>query len=211
MKSLKYIIGIDEAGRGPLAGPVSVGVVLLKVNFDTQTLVGVNDSKKLSVIKREAVFIKATQLKKAKALDYEVTLVSAKEIDKKGIVPAIKKALESGLNKLIKRHSLKPGLVMIKLDGGLKAPAEFFHQETIIKGDLKEYSIGLASILAKVTRDRYMEKIAKKETFSSYQFAKHKGYGTILHRQMIKVNGLSPEHRASFCRNIGKFLNQSVN
>jgi len=199
-----YIIGIDEAGRGPLAGPVSVGVVLLKTNFNKKTLVGVNDSKKLSADKREVVFIKAKQLKKEKQIDYEVTLVSAKEIDKKGIVPAIKKALESGLKKLCKRHALKPGSVMIKLDGGLKAPAEFLHQETIIKGDQKEYSIGLASILAKVTRDHYMEKIAEKEAFLSYHFAKHKGYGTKLHRELIKKHGLSPEHRTTFCGNVTK-------
>jgi len=204
VKSPTDIIGIDEAGRGPLAGPVSVGVVLLKANFNKKTLVGVNDSKKLSPAKREVIFIKAKQLKKDKQLDYEVILVSAKEIDKTGIVPAIKKALENGLKKISKRHSLKTNSVMIKLDGGLKAPSDFLHQETIIKGDQKEYAIGLGSILAKVTRDHYMEKIAEKEAFSSYQFAQHKGYGTKLHRELIKKHGLSPEHRMTFCKNIFK-------
>ena len=204
MKLPKYIIGIDEAGRGPLAGPVAVGVVLLKKNFNQKLLTGVTDSKKLSAAKREAIYLKAKQLKKEQQLDYEVTLVSAKVIDKKGIVPAIKKALEGGLKKLIKRHSLNEGSVMIKLDGGLKAPKEFMYQQTIIKGDLKEYSIGLASILAKVTRDQYMEKIAGKGEFRAYDFAKHKGYGTRLHRAAIKKNCLSKEHRSTFCQNAVK-------
>lgn len=202
MKSSRYVIGIDEAGRGPLAGPVAVGVVLLKSNFKQELLLGVTDSKKLSAVKRETIFLKAEQLKKDQKLDFVVTLVAAKEIDKKGIVPAITKALESGLRQLSLRHKLKPQAVLVKLDGGLKAPETFLNQETIIKGDLKEYSIGLASILAKVTRDKYMEKLALKSEFAAYGFGVHKGYGTKRHREAIAKIGLSKEHRQSFCGNI---------
>ena len=88
------------------------------------------------------------------------------------------------------------------LDGLLYAPAEFVHQETIVKGDAKERVIGLASIMAKVTRDRYMEKVAKKSVYALYDFARHKGYGTLAHRTAIAKHGLSPEHRVSYCKNI---------
>lgn len=91
---------------------------------------------------------------------------------------------------------------MVKLDGGLKAPEEWVNQETIVKGDAKEKVIGLASIMAKVTRDRYMEKLARKPEYAQYNFAQHKGYGTLAHRTAISAYGLSREHRASFCKNI---------
>ena len=92
--------------------------------------------------------------------------------------------------------------VAVKLDGGLKAPATYIHQETIIKGDAKELVIGLASIMAKVTRDQYMERQAKKAAYKAYGLAVHKGYGTKSHRELIKLHGLSKEHRQSFCRQI---------
>lgn len=91
---------------------------------------------------------------------------------------------------------------MVKLDGSLRAPAEYVHQETIIKGDSTEKVIGLASIMAKVTRDRYMIKVANDPRFTVYDFARHKGYGTKSHREAIAQNGLSTLHRASYCRNI---------
>ena len=90
----------------------------------------------------------------------------------------------------------------MKLDGGLKAPAEFVHQETIVKGDSKEKVIGLASIMAKVTRDRYMLRLAERAEFKIYDFMSHKGYGTKIHREAIARHGLSTEHRTSYCRNI---------
>lgn len=199
----KAIIGIDEAGRGPLAGPVAVGVVIVKNDFAwTKELAGVNDSKKLSAAKRDDIFLKAKQLKKKKLLDYQVVLISAKVIDRVGIVPAITKALHQGLKKVMQRSELKEDQVLVKLDGGLKAPPEYLHQETIIKGDAKEKVIGLASIMAKVTRDQYMEKLSQKKEFAIYDFAKHKGYGTKIHRESIAKNGLSSEHRRSFCRNL---------
>ncbi len=203
MKKPRYIIGIDEAGRGPLAGPVSVGVALVPSNFDWGLLKGVRDSKKLSPKNREAIFGQVIQLKKAGLLDYAVVMVSAKLIDKKGIVPAIKNALGQSLIKVMSRNSdATIDNTFIKLDGGLKAPEEFIHQETIIKGDDKELVIGLASIMAKVTRDRYMVRISQKPEFTKYDFSVHKGYGTRSHREAIAKNGLSNEHRQTFCKNI---------
>lgn len=210
------IIGIDEAGRGPLAGPVSVGLVLVPSDFDWALLPGVNDSKKLSARKREELFTQAELLQKAGKLLYVVELVSATKIDTHGISVCIKKAIARGLQSLITTASmahqnkkdpksiipLSPLLVQVKLDGSLKAPAEFVHQETIIKGDAKEKVIGLASIMAKVTRDRYMCKLATKPAYVPYDFTRHKGYGTSAHRQAIAKHGLSTLHRISYCRNI---------
>lgn len=218
----KWLIGVDEAGRGPLAGPVSVGVVLIPYDFNWDLIPGVNDSKKLSAKKREVIFARTLELVKMEKLWYSVHMPSAKMIDTKGIAVVIRASLAKGLvdvmaeprrsvsakneqgSALLKssRKGLEPGEVMVKLDGSLYAPAEFIHQETIIKGDAKERVIGLASIMAKVTRDRYMEKLAKKSTFQAYDFARHKGYGTLAHRTAITANGLSTEHRVTYCRNI---------
>lgn len=210
----KWLIGIDEAGRGPLAGPVSVGVVLIPHNFDWNMIPGVNDSKKLSEKKRESIFERALELVAVGKLGYSVQMPSAKEIDRGGIAPAIRTAMARGLNEVMSQKlpraalgkstklSLVPDDVRVLLDGSLYAPVEFLFQETIIKGDAKEGVIGLASIMAKVTRDRYMQKIATKTAYVAYDFARHKGYGTLVHRTAIAKYGLSPEHRASYCKNI---------
>ena len=205
IKKIKYIIGIDEAGRGPLAGPVSVGVVLIPHDFDWDLIPGVNDSKKLSAKKREVIFKRALELVAAGELWYSVQMPTAKQIDTKGISVVIRAAMEKGLREVMAENPRGPlGFreVMVKLDGSLYAPAEFVHQETIIKGDAKEKVIGLASIMAKVTRDRYMEKITNKPTLQVYNFAQHKGYGTLVHRTAIAKHGLSLEHRVSYCKNI---------
>ncbi len=194
----KYLIGVDEAGRGPLAGPVAVGVVVVPKDFDWRLLSGVNDSKQLSEKKREEIF-KATQMLRASAhLDYAVAMVSASVIDKIGIVPAVERAMGRALKKL----DPSPAETRVKLDGGLRAPSGFLYQETIIKGDAKEKVIGLASILAKVTRDRYMVRIADKPQFAPYDFSIHKGYGTKAHRTAIERHGLSTLHRHTFCKDI---------
>ena len=200
-----WMIGVDEAGRGPLAGPVSVGVVLVPANFDWNLIPGVNDSKKLSAKKREVIFARALELVAVGKLQYSVQMPSAKMIDKKGVVQVIRTAMAKSLREVMVENPRGPlGFreVVVKLDGSLYAPPEFLHQETIIKGDAKEKVIGLASIMAKVTRDRYMEKIAKKPVFQLYNFAQHKGYGTLAHRTAIAKHGLSSEHRASYCKNI---------
>lgn len=201
MKS--WCIGIDEAGRGPLAGPVAVGVALVPEDFDWTRLPGVTDSKKLSETRREDIYQAATQLEKTMQLVTTVTLVSATQIDQHGIVPAITKGVAAGLRKVSKTLPRKDlERVRVLLDGGLTAPAEWLQQETIIQGDAKEKVIGLASIMAKVTRDRYMRRAAKLPAYAPYNFAQHKGYGTKAHREAIARHGLSSEHRASYCKNI---------
>ncbi len=203
MNNYDWIIGIDEVGRGPLAGPVGVGVVIVSGNFDWSLIEGVGDSKKVTVKNREAIFQQSESLKQNNQLDYAVSLVDAITIDKIGIVPAIKQAMTIALKEVIdKLIDIDFNKVIVKLDGGLKAPVEYKNQETIIKGDDKELVIGLASIVAKVTRDEYMDKLSRKSEFSQYGFEKHKGYGTKVHREMISEHGLSSQHRRSFCKNI---------
>lgn len=192
---MKWLVGIDEAGRGPLAGPVAVGLVKLPVDFDWSQIEGVNDSKKLSEKKREIIFYRAKELEKQGLIQCSVKLVSAASIDTKGISAAIKRAILAGCEEL----KLTPDNCSIKLDGSLKAPGEFV-QETIIQGDGKELVIGLASVLAKVTRDDYMKQVAKK--YPEYGLATHKGYGTKAHREAIAKFGFTPIHRKSFCRGI---------
>lgn len=194
MKKKKYIVGVDEAGRGPLAGPVSVGVAVVPFNFDWTLIPGVNDSKKLTEKKREIIFLHAQKLKKTGKLNYHVSLVSASHIDRYGISHAIRKGIEDGLKKL----ALNPETARILLDGSLKAPEIFVDQQTIIKGDAKEKIIGLASIMAKVTRDRYMVREAK--NYPNYDFEIHKGYGTKKHCDALERHGVSSLHRTSFCR-----------
>lgn len=190
----KFLIGIDEAGRGPLAGPVSVGAVLVPIDFDWAPLSGAKDSKQMTEKAREAVFEKMQELKKSGAIRFVVALSSATTIDTKGIVLAIRTALEGAIGKL----EVDPLECKVLLDGGLKAPVEYIHQETIVRGDSKEKVIALASIAAKVLRDRHMMKIAEK--YPQYGFEIHKGYGTKKHSEAIEKFGLSEIHRRSFCR-----------
>lgn len=195
---MKYIVGIDEAGRGPLAGPVTVGIVSLPITFDWTLLPGVGDSKKIKPEKREEIFRTATRLRRDGKINFQVISSSHHIIDEKGIVFAIKRAIKQGLKKL----KLDPTSCQVLLDGSLYAPPEFINQQTIIKGDAALPTIGLASILAKVTRDRYMTKIANKIELTPYDFDTHKGYGTKSHLALIEKYGLSDIHRKSFCRNI---------
>lgn len=193
---ITHIVGIDEAGRGPLAGPVAVGAFCVPVNFDKKFFIKVMDSKQLSHIKRVEWFKKIKDLHKKDKIQYKVALVGHKIIDKKGISYAIKEGVEKSIGAL----SLSPKKTLVLLDGSLKAPKEFIYQKTIIKGDAKEPVIGCASIMAKVTRDNFMIRLAK--TFPKYSFDIHKGYGTFKHRMAIKKYGVSKIHRLSFCKNI---------
>ncbi len=200
-KRFQYIVGIDEVGRGPLAGPVAVGACVISVSKiislrEEGFFKGIKDSKKLSEKKREEWLGKIKELKIKKDIDYHVSLVSNKTIDKKGISHCLRLAIKKSLKKLKIDH-LK---TMVLLDGGLKAPAEFTLQKTIIRGDEKKPIISLASIAAKVARDRKIVKYSKK--FPQYGFEIHKGYGTALHLQKIRQNGLSELHRKSFCKNL---------
>jgi ribonuclease HII len=190
----RVIIGVDEAGRGPLAGPVAVGVVLAPAGFDIRTAFpGVNDSKKLSEKKREAIFQQLEERARQTELKYVVLFSSAKIIDERGITYAVKKAVWDGIRKL----SPSADGVHVLLDGLLQAPP-LYSQETIIRGDESEAIISLASIAAKVTRDRLMKKLS--ETYPAYGFAEHKGYGTPRHLEAIAAFGLCDIHRRSFCR-----------
>ncbi len=192
----RFLIGIDEAGRGPLAGPVAVGAVLIPTDFAIEQLSGVRDSKQLSEKKREEWYERLLELEQKTDLRVAVSFSPASLIDKKGIVPAIRSALLLCLEKL----EAKPHECRIVLDGSLYAPEAFVHQETIIRGDQTEPLISAASIAAKVLRDRYM--IAAAEKYPGYGFEIHKGYGTAMHRNTITTLGPSPLHRTSFCKNI---------
>lgn len=193
--STHWLIGIDEVGRGPLAGPVCIGVFAIPEHEVKKTLACVNDSKKLSVTQRNDICI---YLKNISCARYAVTCTSARLIDVHGITKAIHIALERGLRNI----HISPYACTVLLDGGLQAPSKYHNQKTIIKGDQKEKVIGAASILAKVTRDKKMCSFAK--TYPKYSFEAHKGYGTQKHIIAIQKNALTPIHRKSFCRNYFK-------
>lgn len=191
-----YVIGIDEAGRGPLAGPVAVGVVVVPSDFDWSQIKHVKDSKKLSEKRREQVFTRTQELAQENALRYAVVFSSAKMIDSHGISHAIRTAIDRALSSL----DIDPKDCDVRLDGSLRAPERFIHQRTIIGGDATEPAISLASICAKVSRDRIM--VRESVQYPEYGFAIHKGYGTKAHINAIETHGLSNFHRASFCTNI---------
>ena len=187
----KYIIGIDEVGRGPIAGPVTVGAVLLPRCFNWKNFKGLKDSKKLSPKNREAWFSKVIESDRIK---YSVSSVGHKIIDSKGISYAIRTAVKNSINSF----DVDPLECLVLLDGGLRAPDKFIFQKTIIRGDEKEFSIALASILAKVTRDRKMISFAKK--YFKYGFDIHKGYGTKKHYEFIRKYGVCDIHRKSYIK-----------
>jgi ribonuclease HII len=187
-----YVIGVDEAGRGPLAGPVAVGLVRVAEAFDVlAAFPGLNDSKKLSEKKREILFaLLQEEIRNGNVLAV-VHLASAAKIDTHGIVPAVRGALEKGVRALLPN----PEEGRVLLDGSLKAPKEY-RQETIIGGDGTIPAIMLASIAAKVTRDRYMKKMALE--YPQYAFEVHKGYGTKRHYELIRAHGPCALHRRTF-------------
>ena len=182
----KLIAGIDEAGRGPLAGPVVVASVIMP--FDN-IIDGINDSKKLSEKKREMLFDKIIN----EAVSYSIQFVDEKVIDKINIRNASFLAMNNAVNDL----KIKPDFVLV--DGNAIKDMTIPH-ECIIKGDLKCNSVGAASILAKVARDRFMQKIHKE--YPEYGFDKNKGYGTKLHYEMIEKYGILPIHRLTFLKKI---------
>ena len=199
-KRKKYFsIGVDEAGRGPLAGPVVACAILgvrnkggIKNKELKEAIKGLKslDSKKLSPKRREIIF---EALKKSDEFHWSVSKVSEKVIDKVNILKATKLAMERAVNNLAKKEKIKPKLVMI--DGNFSIKISF-PQRSFIKGDQKVFLISLASIIAKVSRDKIMGKMDKK--YPGYGFAKHKGYGTRSHFLAISKYGLSPIHRKSF-------------
>jgi len=196
---MKYIIGIDEVGRGPLAGPLTVCAVKVEAGMykklqrnKTLPVVG-RDSKKLSRKEREKYSKIICDLTLAGKLQFTIVMQSNTIIDKKGLSFAIKKALALCLKKVGAKTE-----DTILLDGGLKVLKEFTKQQTIIKGDEKHQVIAWASILAKVHRDSHMTKMAKK--YPAYGFEKHVGYGTKFHREAIEKYGVTPIHRKSWIK-----------
>lgn len=182
----KYVAGVDEVGRGPLAGPVVCCAVIMPLN-DNDIIEGVDDSKKLSESKRE----KLAALIREKAIAVSVAEVPPEEIDEINILNAVKKCMTAAVNGL----TAKPDITIV--DGcDLKLG---FNAEYVVKGDLKSYTVGCASIVAKVYRDEMMKKLAEK--FPAYGFEKHKGYGTAAHIKAIKENGPCSLHRKTFIKN----------
>lgn len=202
-KSVRYIVGIDEVGRGPIAGPVAVGAFLCSItNYELIITNGVEatktklkDSKKLTKKQREKWFEYLKGEKEKGNCDFAVSMVSAEWIDKVGIVRSIQKALDSSIKKVATQDS-----VNVFLDGGLKAPKEYENQETVIKGDELHPVISCASIIAKVSRDRLMDDYAKE--YPEYGFENHAGYGTKFHYEKIKKHGVTVLHRKSFLKSI---------
>lgn len=187
------LLGVDEAGRGPLAGPVAVGVVAVPHGFDLlKEIPGIADSKVLSEKKREAVYERALTFAQTGVLRYAVIYSPAQMIDEIGIVKSVIRAVHEGVRTL----APSPEGVRILLDGLLHAP-EGYEQRTIIHGDGIEPIIGLASIMAKVERDHLM--LAAAEEYPGYGFEKHKGYGTAAHLAAIREFGFSDLHRRTFC------------
>ena len=194
---MKYQIGIDEVGRGPIVGPVAVGAFVFLDPKAKKIFRGVKESKQLTEKNREKWFAIINSTKRIGLIDFCVTFQSERIIDNRGLSYAIKNALSKSLQEL----KIDPKLATVLLDGGLKAPLEYKDQKTIIKGDEKEMVIALASITAKVLRDRKMVKLGKK--YPEYGFEIHKGYGTKNHYEAIKKYGLLKEHRRSF---LGKIV-----
>lgn len=186
-KGCKFVCGVDEAGRGPLAGPVCAAAVILPT--DTE-IIGLNDSKKLSEKKREALYDEIIE----KALAYGIAYGSLEEIESLNILEATYLAM----NRAVESLSIKPDFCLIdgnRTPKGLQIPSA-----TVVKGDAKSCSIAAASILAKVTRDRLL--LEYDEKYPEYNFKKHKGYGTKEHTELILKYGPCEIHRMSFLKNL---------
>lgn len=206
--SVSFVVGIDEAGRGPVAGPVAVAAFCVPKKAKHRLLEffkngKIRDSKKLTEESRRCIFKELAVQKKRGDVLYAVSFASSTVIDRQGISFAIRHALAECLKAL----GVTSEKCEVLLDGALKAPKKFKRQRTIIKGDETEAVIALASIVAKVSRDRKMVAFAKK--YPGYGFEIHKGYGTKKHYQALRRQGLSSIHRRSFLKNVmkpGKFF-----
>lgn len=230
----EILLGADEVGRGPLAGPVTVCISSCVSGSEKQIkkelafLAGKKypigkDSKKMTEQERDFWFMHLTALQKKGLITFFLTSKSAQHIDKNGIAVSIKEALDESVGAaLVFYKKLEPKLkkkdvdkssvdaisvisattVRLLADAGLKTSHGISSQKSIVKGDEKEFVISIASVYAKVSRDRYMKNLSKKIEFSKYGFEVHKGYGTAKHRKNISVFGISKMHRVTFCKNI---------
>ena len=183
---MKYVGGIDEAGRGPLAGPVVVASVIMPKD---SMIEGVNDSKKVTEKRREILYDKILE----ESISYGIGIIDQEEIDEINILQATKKGLTNALVSM----EIKPNVILVDALTGIDTLG--IPYKSIIKGDANSYSIAAASIVAKVTRDRIMREWDK--VYPEYGFEAHKGYGTAKHIQAIKQYGLCPIHRKSFTKN----------
>lgn len=218
---MQYLAGIDEVGRGPLAGPVSIGIAVVPVSFDFSVFPKLNDSKQMTEKARESCAARARELQAEGAFRFGVFSLPSSAIDAEGIEKCISSLIVEGLRELfpdphvvsgtlspssLGRHESKLSrrssldVVKIFLDGRLKAPKEY-QQETVIGGDAKVPVISLASVVAKVERDTYMTEVLHPQ-FPEYGFDSHKGYGTAKHISAIREFGPSQVHRKSFLSRI---------
>ena len=188
-KGYRIIAGVDEAGRGPLAGPVVAAAVVLTKDIELE---GLNDSKKLSPKRREKLFPKIQEM------PYEVAIIGHEKIDEINILQATRLAMQQAVEKLV----MSPDILLIDGNQKINSPIK---QWTIVKGDAKSFSIAAASILAKVTRDQIMEEYHHQ--YPQYEFSKHKGYGTQRHRDLIEEHGPCPIHRKTF-RGVSEYINR---
>ena len=183
LENIKLIAGIDEAGRGPLAGPVVVAACIMR---EDSNILGINDSKKLTPKKRDELY----DVIISEAISYGIGIVENDRIDQINILEATKEALTLAINNM----KIKPEYILTDALSNINTLN--IPYKSIIRGDQNVYSIACASIIAKVTRDRIMEEYSKK--YPEYFFEKHKGYGTKAHYEALKINGISPIHRKSF-------------
>ncbi|MBI4132991.1 ribonuclease HII [Candidatus Uhrbacteria bacterium] len=193
---MRFLIGVDEAGRGPLAGPVSVGAVMVPERFDIRkAFPDVKDSKLLTPKARAEMYEEAVARSKAGELKFCVRFSDHAHIDEFGITRALRRAVAKCVHAL----APSPHNVRVYLDGLLYAPSKY-EQETVVHGDLLVPIISLASVIAKVQRDRLMVRYSKK--FTQYGFELHKGYGTKMHWRALEEYGLSQIHRRTYCRSL---------
>ncbi|MBQ7831857.1 MAG: ribonuclease HII [Clostridia bacterium] len=191
-KGYRYIVGVDEVGRGPLAGPVVCAAVVMPLD-EAELIVGVDDSKKLSAKKREEL----AKLIKEKAIAYTMVEVSEKMIDEINILEATKLGMKQAIETLVLPEELEAKPEIVLTDGNMTLDVAL-PQHSVVHGDALSYSIGAASIIAKVYRDGLMDEFAK--TYPHYGFEKNKGYGTAAHIKGIKEYGLCPIHRRTFTK-----------
>lgn len=190
---MKWVIGIDEVGRGPVAGPVAVCACAIPLTeYKKRKWSGLTDSKKMTSKQRLVWYKKALELKQKGSILYSVAYRSNTSIDTKGISVSIRGCISQALKSI----NLNPRECTVLLDGSLKAPPEYKNQKTIIKGDSKEQIISLASVIAKVSRDKKMESLHNK--YPKYNWEKNKGYGTREHYKALVSFGFTPLHRRSF-------------
>ncbi|MBI2613877.1 MAG: ribonuclease HII [Candidatus Levybacteria bacterium] len=187
-KGFINVVGIDEAGKGPWAGPVTAGAVL--IHSKKQVVKTVRDSKLMTKLQREKAFEKIIK----KSSGFGIGIVSEQEIDKIGIQKAVKKAMLIALKNLKLKFKIKISYLLV--DGSKTIPLRKKNAKRILRGGLYHYSISAASVLAKVTRDELMKKMSKQ--YPNYGFERHVGYGTKLHMEKLKTHGFSPIHRKSF-------------